>query len=102
MKSKFCNYLFAYLFLFFLSNNLTNGQSKRVSKKDIIKISESNYESLKYRSIGPHRGGRSSAVTGVPGNQTYFILVLQEAVFGKLLMEEIPTKISQMVFLEVV
>ena len=72
MKSKFCNYLFAYLFLFFLSNNLTNGQSKRVSKKDIIKISESNYESLKYRSIGPHRGGRSSAVTGVPGKPNLF------------------------------
>ena len=72
MKSKFCNYLFAYLFLFFLSNNLANGQSKRVSKKDIIKISESNYESLKYRSIGPHRGGRSSAVTGVPGKPNLF------------------------------
>ena len=72
MKSKFCNYLFAYLFLFFLSNNLTNGQSKRVSKKDIIKISERNYESLKYRSIGPHRGGRSSAVTGVPGKPNLF------------------------------
>ena len=72
MKPKFCNYLFAYLFLFFLSNNLTNGQSKRVSKKDIIKISESNYESLKYRSIGPHRGGRSSAVTGVPGKPNLF------------------------------
>ena len=72
MQSKFCNYLFAYLFLFFLSNNLTNGQSKRVSKKDIIKISERNYESLKYRSIGPHRGGRSSAVTGVPGKPNLF------------------------------
>ena len=72
MKPKFCNYFFTYLFLFFLSNNLTNGQSKRVSKKDIIKISESNYESLKYRSIGPHRGGRSSAVTGVPGKPNLF------------------------------
>ena len=72
MKPKFCNYLFAYLFLFFLSNNLANGQSKRVSKKDIIKISESNYESLKYRSIGPHRGGRSSAVTGVAGKPNLF------------------------------
>ena len=72
MKPKFCNYFFAYLFLFFLSNNLANGQSKRVSKKDIIKISESNYESLKYRSIGPHRGGRSSAVTGVPGKPNLF------------------------------
>ena len=73
MKPKFCNYLFAYLFLFSISNNLTNGQSKRVvSKKDIIKISENSYESLKYRSIGPHRGGRSSAVTGVPGKPNLF------------------------------
>jgi len=30
------------------------------------------YESLQYRSIGPHRGGRSAAVTGVPGQPNLF------------------------------
>ena len=32
------------------------------------------YSSMEYRSIGPHRGGRSAAVTGVPGepNKFYF------------------------------
>ncbi len=44
-----------------------NSQSKRPSKKNIVSYPESIYESLKYRSIGPFRGGRSSAVTGVPG-----------------------------------
>ncbi|MGI9550895.1 MAG: WD40/YVTN/BNR-like repeat-containing protein, partial [Aurantibacter sp.] len=30
------------------------------------------YSSLTYRSIGPHRGGRSAAVTGVPGEPNLF------------------------------
>ena len=44
-----------------------SSQSKKRSKKNIITYPESTYASLKYRSIGPFRGGRSSAVTGVPG-----------------------------------
>lgn len=30
------------------------------------------YSSMEYRSIGPHRGGRSAAVTGVPGEPNLF------------------------------
>lgn len=33
---------------------------------------ESLYSALSYRSIGPYRGGRSAAVTGVPGRPTLF------------------------------
>ena len=74
LKNQFSNHFIVYLTLFFFLNQITNSQSKRSSKKDILTIPESTYESLKYRSIGPHRGGRSSAVTGVPGkpNLYYF------------------------------
>ena len=74
LKNQFSNHFIVYLTLFFFLNQVTNSQSKRSSKKDILIIPESTYESLKYRSIGPHRGGRSSAVTGVPGkpNLYYF------------------------------
>jgi len=32
------------------------------------------YSSMEYRSIGPHRGGRSAAVTGVPGEPNLFYM----------------------------
>ena len=35
---------------------------------------ETAYSTLKYRSIGPYRGGRSAAVTGVPGNPNLFYM----------------------------
>ena len=35
---------------------------------------ESRFDGLEYRSIGPFRGGRSAAVTGVPGeNNLYYM-----------------------------
>ena len=71
-KKQFSNHFIVYLILFFSINQVSNSQSKRSSKKDILTIPESIYESLKYRSIGPHRGGRSSAVTGVPGKPNLF------------------------------
>src|SRR6056297_2981490 len=35
-------------------------------------FAEELYSSMEYRSIGPHRGGRSAAVTGVPGEPNLF------------------------------
>lgn len=35
---------------------------------------EALYSSMEYRSIGPHRGGRSAAVTGVPGEPNLFYM----------------------------
>jgi hypothetical protein len=49
-----------------------NAQSKKVNKKSIVSYPETLYSSLKYRSIGPYRGGRSSAVTGVEGKPNLF------------------------------
>tara|TARA_B110000285_G_scaffold230203_1_gene296352 strand:- start:15293 stop:18382 length:3090 start_codon:yes stop_codon:yes gene_type:complete len=51
------------------------GQRKKRSKQvATVSYPNSVFESLSYRSIGPFRGGRSSAVTGVPGkaNLYYF------------------------------
>ena len=33
---------------------------------------ESRFEGLEYRSIGPFRGGRAAAVTGVPGERNLY------------------------------
>ena len=49
-----------------------NAQSKKRGKRNTINFPESSYASLEYRSIGPFRGGRSAAVTGVPGNPNLF------------------------------
>ncbi|MDX5479122.1 MAG: glycosyl hydrolase, partial [Cyclobacteriaceae bacterium] len=43
------------------------------SSTPAVNFDPSLYSSLEWRNIGPFRGGRSNAVTGVPGNdQVYF------------------------------
>ena len=64
--------LFTTFLLFTLTNNSLEAQSRKRANKNKITYSEATYESLKYRSLGPHRGGRSAAVTGVPGNPNLF------------------------------
>ena len=64
--------LFTISLLFTLTNNSLEAQSRKRANKNKITYSEATYESLKYRSLGPHRGGRSAAVTGVPGNPNLF------------------------------
>ena len=58
--------------LFLIGVQLTNAQSKKRNKKSIISYPERMYSSLEYRSIGPYRGGRSSAVTGVEEKPNLF------------------------------
>jgi len=58
--------------LFFIAFQPVNAQSKRRTKKVTVSYPENTYESLEYRSIGPFRGGRSAAVTGVPGKPNLF------------------------------
>jgi photosystem II stability/assembly factor-like uncharacterized protein len=57
--------------IFFLS---VSGQRKQFAVKDeITPVYDSIFSSFKWRNIGPFRGGRSNAVTGVRGNdQVYF------------------------------
>ena len=47
-------------------------QRKNKSQKNKVIYDQSLYSSLKFREIGPFRGGRSCAVTGVEGNPNLF------------------------------
>ena len=58
MKQSFLLYLISILFIFDLQAQ--------------IMIDESYYSSVEWREIGPYRGGRSCAVTGVPGKPNLF------------------------------
>ena len=58
--------------LLLITYNSLEAQSRKRANKNKITYPESTYESIKYRSLGPHRGGRSAAVTGVPGNPNLF------------------------------
>ena len=60
------------IYLLFITYNSLEAQSRKRVNKNKITYPESIYESIKYRSLGPHRGGRSAAVTGVPGNPNLF------------------------------
>ena len=59
------------LFIFLLP---FNGASQRNKKSNLVTVQfpEELYSSLEYRLIGPFRGGRSAAVTGVPGKPNLF------------------------------
>ena len=50
----------------------TVAQRKNKNQKSKINYDKSLYSSLKFREIGPFRGGRSCAVTGVEGNANLF------------------------------
>ncbi len=59
------------LALFLIPNSL-EAQRKKKSDQITVAYPEDLYSSMEYRSIGPHRGGRSAAVTGVPGEPNLF------------------------------
>ena len=50
----------------------TVAQRKNKSQKNKVNYDQSLYSSLKFREVGPFRGGRSCAVTGVDGNPNLF------------------------------
>ena len=87
-------------FLFIFSQNIFS--QKKGNKNKILSFSESIYESLKYRSIGPFRGGRSAAVTGVKNSLIYIILEPLAEEYGKQRTGVRLIKIFLMVILEVV
>lgn len=63
----------AFMLLFFISPIDTQAQRKKKSKKQTETVfPEELYSSLEYRLVGPFRGGRSAAVTGVPAKPNLF------------------------------
>ncbi len=60
------------LMLFFFFGIYTETQAQRNKKSAASEVDSDTYAALKYRLIGPFRGGRSAAVTGVPGEPNLF------------------------------
>ncbi|MBK6266851.1 glycosyl hydrolase [Marivirga sp. S37H4] len=56
----------------FICSELAHGQKK--SKDKTTSYSEKLYDALQWRGIGPYRGGRSAAVTGVPGQPNLYYM----------------------------
>ena len=54
--------------LFFVTNYNVNAQEKSTE------VSEEYFSAVKWRNIGPFRGGRSAAVTGVSGKTNLFYM----------------------------
>lgn len=52
----------------------TLAQRKKKSSPQIINFDQSLYEGVKWRSIGPYRGGRAGTVTGVVGNDNLYYM----------------------------
>ncbi|GAA0872841.1 hypothetical protein GCM10009117_19880 [Gangjinia marincola] len=66
------NHLRLLLFLFLLCAISFSSAQRKKSKNDQPLVPQELYSSLEYRLIGPFRGGRSAAVTGVPGEPNLF------------------------------
>ncbi len=70
------NYIALALFgiLFLLSPSLFAQKKKATpaAPAPVVKFGEKLYSSLQWRNIGPYRGGRSAAATGVPGKPNLF------------------------------
>ncbi len=60
------------LFMAFFSLIFTTNAQRRSKTVVSEPIPEALYSSLEYRLVGPFRGGRSAAVTGVPGQPNLF------------------------------
>ncbi|MBS1978761.1 MAG: glycosyl hydrolase [Bacteroidetes bacterium] len=60
--------------LFFLAVVTAWGQKKGTPAKTTVTYDEKLYNGIEWRSIGPYRGGRSAAVTGVPGKPNLYYM----------------------------
>ena len=69
MKFKFIAVL---LSLLIISGAESFGQKRKGRIGESLTFDESLYNALTWRCVGPFRGGRSAAVTGVPGSSNLF------------------------------
>jgi photosystem II stability/assembly factor-like uncharacterized protein len=63
-----------YWVVFFLSAALIGSAQKKEAKSPTLTFDEKLYNGLEWRSIGPYRGGRAAAVTGVPGKPNLYYM----------------------------
>ena len=71
MKKFYTQLGLVILALLFVPLTINSQRRKKVTPVKTA-FAEELYSSMEYRSIGPHRGGRSAAVTGVPGEPNLF------------------------------
>ena len=64
--------LFLFAFNFIFSESFAQKRKKSSQSNSLLNFSNSMFEGLKWRCIGPFRGGRSAAVTGVLGKPNLF------------------------------
>ncbi|MTI21112.1 glycosyl hydrolase [Fulvivirga sp. RKSG066] len=62
------------LSMMILAFTIAPGQKRNRNKSNSIDYDEKLYSAIEWRNIGPFRGGRSAAVTGVPGKPNLFYM----------------------------
>ena len=67
-------FLLALLGLFILQPSFSQRKKSKKSAAQTVKVDTALYNGLKWRNIGPFRGGRSAAVTGVPGKANLYYM----------------------------
>ena len=65
-------FLFFFSLMLVCSGTLSQKKSTTTPAKSTLGYDENLYKAIEWRSIGPYRGGRSAAVTGVPGKPNLF------------------------------
>jgi photosystem II stability/assembly factor-like uncharacterized protein len=71
MKNYYVCVSICLLSIFILPTSIT-AQKRKKTTTPVTQVPQELYSSLEYRLIGPFRGGRSAAVTGVPGEPNLF------------------------------
>ena len=66
--------LLTLLFVFVANDTFSQRRKKAAKEVNTVTYDDKLYKGMEYRSIGPYRGGRSAAVTGVPGKPTLFYM----------------------------
>jgi len=66
--------IYLFIALILVTSSVSFGQRKKKSQTSKVNFDEKLYSSLEWRNIGPFRGGRSAAVTGVPGKPNLYYM----------------------------
>lgn len=64
----------AIILLSFIASDVVSQKKRSKSSSSSMSYDKTLYEGMHWRNIGPHRGGRSAAVTGVPGKPNLYYM----------------------------
>ena len=100
MRNLHFPFLFIGLCFCFFSCAPVTAQKATKSTSAKVKFDESLYDAVKWRNLGPFRGGRSSAVAGVAGKPNLYYMGSEAVASGKQKMVDKLGIIFLMDFLE--